>query len=391
MNWNLPGAIGIQVCVWGAIAGTRLAVPLLALKQGHGPLVVGILVALFALTQVFLALPAGRFADRHGLRLPVTLAAAVAGAALCAAAALPALPMFCVAALATGAAACVTMIATQRHVGRAARGPVELNRAFSWLAIAPAAGNFVGAAGAGLLIDHAGPVHGDTMNYRYTFLAMAAFALVAWLVVLCMDEARTDPVERESVGTKDEGSRASLMRAPIFRRLLFANWLQGASWDLHNLAVPLLGHERGLSASTIGTIMGLFAVAAALVRIVLPTISKWVGEKQIITTSFLVTAGAMVAYSWCRSALAMGACSVLMGMALGSVQPLVMVLLHRTTPAARHGEALGLRTLFISASSTVLPLLLGAAGAVIGISGLFWIGGAVVALGTGSARKVDLR
>ena len=51
----------------------RLAAPLWALQQGYGAMAVGSLLALFSLSQVFLALPAGRFADRHGLRRPVAL------------------------------------------------------------------------------------------------------------------------------------------------------------------------------------------------------------------------------------------------------------------------------------------------------------------------------
>ena len=58
-----------QVCVHSAMTGTRLAAPLLALKLGYSAAAVGVLLALFALSAVFLALPAGRLADRHGLHL----------------------------------------------------------------------------------------------------------------------------------------------------------------------------------------------------------------------------------------------------------------------------------------------------------------------------------
>ena len=42
-----------------AMAGMRMAAPLLALREGYSEAAVGVLLALFALTQVFLALPAG--------------------------------------------------------------------------------------------------------------------------------------------------------------------------------------------------------------------------------------------------------------------------------------------------------------------------------------------
>ncbi|MCY7318900.1 MAG: MFS transporter, partial [Ramlibacter sp.] len=79
----LARVIAGQVCLHACMAGTRLAAPLLALRQGYGEAAVGVLLALFALTQVFLALPAGRYADRHGLRRPMawSAAAAAAGAA----------------------------------------------------------------------------------------------------------------------------------------------------------------------------------------------------------------------------------------------------------------------------------------------------------------------
>ena len=74
MSPELARLIFAQVCLHACMAGTRMAAPLLALQQGYSPLAVGVLLALFSITQVFLALPAGRFADRHGLRRPVSLA-----------------------------------------------------------------------------------------------------------------------------------------------------------------------------------------------------------------------------------------------------------------------------------------------------------------------------
>src|SRR5213076_909766 len=87
MNAALARLILAHVCIHACMAGTRLAAPLLALGQGYGAMPVGFLLALFALTQVFLALPAGRYADRHGLRRPVafSVVAATAGAGLAAA------------------------------------------------------------------------------------------------------------------------------------------------------------------------------------------------------------------------------------------------------------------------------------------------------------------
>jgi MFS family permease len=86
--------------------------------------------------------------------------------------------------------------------------------------------------------------------------------------------------------------------------------------------------------------------------------------------------------------LAMGLCSVLLGIALGSVHPMVMSTLHQITPEHRQGEALGLRLMGMNASSVVMPMVFGAAGTVIGISGVFWCVSALVGAGSRSAYQL---
>ncbi|CAN5652997.1 MFS transporter [soil metagenome] len=387
MDSNLLRPILIQITIWILMSGTRLAAPLLALKQGYGPGTVGLLVALFALSPVFLALPAGKFMDRRGVKLPVAVMSIAAGVGVCIAAAFPTLPSLALAALLAGASAGVVMIGMQRHVGQAARNPDELKKAFSWLAIAPAVGNFAGAFGAGMLIDHAGGEAGSIGNYQITFLALGSSVIACcWL----LHGLVALPVEtHESETAEGDGKQPSLLRSKDFRLLLLANWLQGMSWDLHNLGVPLLGHERGLSASTIGILMGLFAVSAAAVRVVLPALAKRADERDIITCSTVATALLLGLYPFLSSALTMGICSCLLGLAMGAVQPMVMSLLHRGTPASRRGEALGLRTMTVSASSVVFPMMLGALGAAFGMGSAFWIVGGALAAGSPAMRKLE--
>lgn len=384
MTPELLRLILASVCLHAAMTGTRLAAPLLALHQGHSAAAVGVLLALFALTQVFLALPAGRFADRRGLKRPVAIAvgAAMSGAML--AAALPVFPMLCLAALLTGGASGIALIALQRHVGRAAANPTQLKQVFSWLAIAPAASNFVGPFGVGLLIDHAGGAAGDLAGFRAAFVAMALLPLVCWLLVRGARELPLSPPPAPGVKLR----AWDLLRAPMLRRLLFVNWLQSASWDVHTFVLPILGHERGLSASVIGSLLGAFALAAAGIRVLLPLVASRLRERAVITASTLVTAAVFALYPLMPGALAMGACSVVLGAALGAVQPMVMSLLHQITPPARHGEALALRVMTLNASSFAMPMLFGAAGALAGIASVFWIVGAVVALGAPLAWRL---
>jgi len=372
----LARLIAGHICLHACMAGMRMAAPLLALREGYSALAVGGLLALFALTQVFLALPAGRYVDRKGFLRPVGLAvlAASTGAAL--AALLPLFPVLCLSALLTGGATGVASISLQRHVGRSAQDRAELKSMFSWLSIGPALANFVGPLTAGLLIDHAG--------FRLTFLALAGLPALTWLWVHAMCELPALPAA-------NSGARASafdLLRAPMMRRLMLVNWLLSSCWDVHTFVVPVLGHERGISASAIGAILGGFALAATGVRLVLPFVVSHLREWVVVSAAMLSTATLFAIYPLMTSAWAMAGCSALLGLSLGSVQPMIMSTLHQITPPARHGEALGFRLMAINASSVLMPMLFGAAGALVGVSLVFWTVGAAVALGAHTAWRL---
>jgi len=384
LNLALARLIAGQICIHASMAGMRMAAPLLALREGYSAAAVGVLLALFALTQVFLALPAGRYADRHGLKRPVrhAVVAAVLGAG--AALVWPTFAVLCVAALLTGGATGAATIALQRHVGRAAHGGTQLRQVFSWLAIGPAVSNFLGPFCAGLLIDHAGAQAGATTGFRAAFALMAVLPLATWFWVRGTQEM--PPVVAAEDGTR---ARAwDLLAEPGFRRLLIVNWLLSSCWDVHTFVVPLLGHERGLSASVIGSILGAFAIAAAVIRVLMPLVADRLRESTVVTGAMVATALLFAVYPLLPTAVALGACSVLLGFALGSVQPMIMSMLHQLTPAHRHGEALGLRLMAINGSSVVMPLLFGTASALVGLSGLFWAVGATVGLGARVAWRL---
>ena len=366
-----------QVFLHASMAGLRMAAPLLALREGYSAAAVGVLLALFALTQVFLALPAGRYADRHGLRRPFGLAVIAATVGTGLAVAFPHFLVLCLGALLTGGAAGAAAIALQRHVGRAAEGGTQLRQVFSWLAIGPAFSNFLGPFAAGLAIDHGG--------FALAFLLMALLPVIGWSFVRAAPEL---PPVQAPAGERDRPAW-DLLAEPGFRRLLIVNWLLSSCWDVHTFVVPVLGHERGLSASAIGTILGAFAVAAVAVRIVLPSLAAQVKEWAVVTAAMAATAVLLAIYPFLQGPYSMGACSVLLGVALGAVQPMIMSTLHQITPGHRHGQAVGLRLMAINASSVAMPMLFGLAGATVGIAGVFWAVGAVVAAGTRMAWRLQ--
>lgn len=376
--------VGCQVGLHGCLNGARMAIPLQALQQGLGASILGMLMALFAVLPVLLALPAGRMADRLGYHRPVHLALALSFAGALVGALSGHVLALCIAAMLVGAGSSLGMIALQRTAGRLASNPTERLRIFSWIALAPAIANFAGPMMAGVLIDHAG--------FR------AAFAALALLPMLTLVFTRRVPREEivlpqnqnqnQNHVAARHGTAWDLLRLPDYRRLLFINWLIAASWDAHSFALPILGHERALSASAIGMVLGAYAVASAVVRLLIPVMADRLSPRLMMGTALAMTAAMFGVYPLLNSAWAMAACAALLGVGLGAIQPAVMSTLHQVTPPERQGEALGLRSTFVHFSTLVMPLTFGGVGAILGVGPVFWLTGMALSAGAWQAMRL---
>lgn len=386
MRSELLRLILAQIFLHSTLAGNRMAAPLLALHLGYSAAAVGFLLALFGLSQLLLAVPFGRYVDRHGSRPIMFRAVIAASLAGVLAAAWPVFGALCVMALLTGGAAGATVIAVQRQVGRLSEDLAQLRRSFSWLAIGPALSNVLGPLAVGFLIDHAGPQPASLRGFQAAFIFMGAVPLVTWWLLRRISETGPAAADVQPQGSAWQAWK--LLRLPGVGRLMLVNWFVAASWDVHALVIPLLGVERSLSASQIGMVLGAFALATGLVRVVLPLIAERLREWAVLVTAMLVTAVVFGLYPFTDSAWTMALCSFFIGLALGTVQPMVMSLLHQVTPPERQGEVLGLRLMSVTASGVFVPLLLGSASALIGLHGLLWMVAVWVGLGSRSALSL---
>lgn len=365
-----------QVGIHASMSGLRMAAPLQALREGYSAWSVGLLLALFAAAPVVLAMHSGRLADRHGYHLPVRLAVVLTGSS----ALLAVLATFvegplhvgllCLAAMGSGTGANMGMLAIQRTAGLSASNPTERVRIFSWLGVAPSLANVIGAVAAGFAIDLGG--------FAVAYGLMAGFVLVTWF-----SARRVPPMQ--APGRANEGAGRgvlSLLQAPGMKRLLLANWLLSTCWDAHTFAVPIIGHDKGFNASTIGLILGTFTLTVTAIRMLIPVLAHRLEASVVIRGAMLGCALSFLIYPLASTPLQMGACAVMLGVFLGSTQPMIMATLHRITPDNRHGESLAFRSMAINLSSTLMPLGFGVAGVAVGAAWLFWSVGAVVAVGS---------
>ena len=96
----------------------------------------------------------------------------------------------------------------------------------------------------------------------------------------------------------------------------------------------------------------------------------------MLTTALVCAGAAYLAFPFLTSATALGAVSFLLGLALGSGQPVVLSMLHTHAPAGRVGETVGMRMALMQTMAVAVPLVFGALGSSIGILPVFWSVGA---------------
>ncbi|HMO47589.1 MAG TPA: MFS transporter [Rubrivivax sp.] len=371
-----------QIGLHATMAGVRMAAPLLALRDGHSAWSIGVLMALYAAAPVLLSLRAGRMADRHGYHRPVRIAIALSllgaltalGATFAGAG--PRFALLGVSAALVGSGANLGLIVIQRAAGQAVRSNAERVRMFSWLGVAPSLSNVIGPVSAGLMIDAAG--------FR------AAFGLMLMLPLLTLWCTRLIPAEAAPGRAAADVARSSwpLLAAPGLKRLMVVNWVLSACWDVHTFAVPILGFERGFSATTIGLILGTFTLSVSGVRLLIPLWAHRISEIALLRAAMIGTGIVFGLYPLAHAPWLMALCAALLGLTLGAVQPMIMSMLHQLTPDRRYGEAIGMRSMVMNASSTAMPLVFGATGAAIGAAALFWLVGGAVASGSWVARRL---
>jgi MFS family permease len=368
--------IATMICVHACMATTRVTASLWVLQQGYGEASVGMLLSLFAVAPIALSLWAGRLADRHGFHRPVGIGVALAFVGALLTLAIPQLWAIATGCLLCGGAVAMAGVALQREAGLMAEEPGELKKIFSWMALGPALSNALSPIIAGLLIDHIGMT--------------AAFTFATLLPVLAWALARKVPRNPPKVYTKSFRERAAwdLFRLPAYRRLLLVNLALSAGWDAHSFVVPVVGHARGLSAASIGLVLGSFAAAATVVRLAIVRFADDIDEARALRTAMTVATLTFIAYAWLPGTLGLMCGSALLGVALGSVQPMVLAMLHRATPPERHGQALGLRMLTLNGATVGMPVGFGMLAAATALTAPMWVMAAALVAAQWPARKL---
>jgi predicted MFS family arabinose efflux permease len=268
-------------------------------------------------------------------------------------------------------------VAYQNMIGYIGR-PEDRPMNFSMVALGFSISGFVGPMIAGFGID--------VLGHATTFAVLAAFPLLP-TAVLGLKVLRFP--ERHPHGAPPEAGRSvmDLLRHRGLRPVFVASSLLASAWDMFTFAIPIYGSRIGLSASTIGLILGSFAMATFVIRGLLPAISRRLATWTLLTVSLATASGTFLLFPVLERPGFLMALAFTLGLGLGMSQPMVMSLLHNAAPPGRAGEAVGVRMSIVNLSQTSMPLLFGALGTVLGMAPVFWTTALLLCAGSVYARR----
>ena len=310
---------------------------------------------------MLLAVPMGRVIDRIGMRKPLMVGCLLATAGVLLAASIPGLTVLYPAAVLIGTGFMAIFIGTQHAVG-VVSAPEQRTASYSRLSLGFSISSCTGPLIAGFMIDHA--------SYSYAYLSCGMFTLAALALTVggAVSHVTVQPVTHH----QRKGSPLQLLRDRELSRVYIIGILLAAAWDMFTFVTPVHGSQLGFSASTIGMILASFAAATFVVRLAMPGIVQRYREWQILTVALSVAALCYVAFPFMDTPVSLAATAAVLGLALGTGQPNVLALLHTIAPAGRGAEAIGIRATIGNASSIMMPIAFGAAGAALGMFVVFW-------------------
>jgi MFS family permease len=363
----MPGAPSVYFVVLLSVLsniglrGSRILVSLSALHLGANSLVVGVLAALFSVFPLVLAVHAGRVSDRVGVRAPIVLGSAGMALALL----LPALhqDLFLLLACPTliGLGQIFVQVSIQNAVGSIG-GPEARTGNFGTFSLGASISTFLGPSLAGFSID--------ALGYRASYVVLASMSLA--VVALALAFRHRMPARSEHGEERPAGRALDLFREAPLRRTLFMSGAALTGIELFSFYMPIYGRSIGMSATGIGLVLSAYAAAAFVVRLVMQELARRYSETGVLTASLFVAAATYALFPLLSGVAMLVLVAFLLGLGLGSAQPLTIMLTYHHAPPGRSGEALGMRLTVNKITQIAIPVVFGGIGTLFGLAPVFW-------------------
>ncbi len=352
------------VAVQAFVFAVRPTVSYAALDAGVAPALLGLLSACYAFAPLLLALPAGRLADRLGVR-PVLLIGGVALSASCAM--LLTMPhrvgWLAASLVLAGVGHLLCMTGEQTAVAKMATKTSDSR--FGTYTFASSLGQAVGPLLLSVGVDTA---------VLLCALTLSGIAIVSGLAIESYPAA---------ADAKIGGNVAALLRDRGIRRAVVVSGIVMAAVDITVVYLPALGTQAEFSAAFVGWVLAARAVASMAVRLIAGRLVELVGRRTVLLFGMTSSAAAFVALATWQQQVVWFVAAMILGAGLGVAQPITMSAVADRAPKDNKGTAMTLRLMGNRLSVVVLPGSIGLIAVSAGPAGVLVATAALLGVGSG--------
>lgn len=320
--------------------------PLWASRLGATPVLVGVLLTVFAAVELGCAPLFGTLSDRFGRKPVIVASLGLSTAAFALIALARSLPMLLVAQAVGGSGAAIVSVGQAAVADRV--GPGRLIHAMTCLAVAIGVGEAVGPALGGAL-SALGPT---APFWAAAALTGANMALIGALLPETRGRA-------EAAGPSAALRWRGLVRSPGMRRLGLATLIFGSVPVTLEAVLPLFtSRVLGWAEAPNGWLFAYLGVVVVVVQLgVVGRAAQRFGERRLLGGGLAIAAVGLTLLGVGRTAAPVIAGVGIIGVGAGVVIPLLPTLFCLAAPAPDRGAVLGFAQALIALARLVSPIL----------------------------------
>jgi MFS family permease len=157
--------------------------------------------------------------------------------------------------------------------------------------------------------------------------------------------------------------------------------------DMFQFYLPIYGHQLGFSASVVGMVTAVLAVAGFSSRLVIRSLVARLGEMGVLTVALAMGTVSFLLLPLADNAITLGVVAAIFGFGMGCGQPVTVMLVYSLSEAGRAGETLGIRLTVNNLVRVVAPVAFGFIGTAFGMAPMFLLNGVLLSGGVFISRR----
>lgn len=358
-----------------SLKGNTILVTLYALHLDANATILGTIIAAGSLFPMLIASLVGRLADRIQLNILLVLGMIGTGVSLMIPYYFPGNIYSLIGVqLSFGLFQIITIISFQNLIGSIS-SDANRTKNYGSYTLSVSIANFIGPIVAGLTIEF--------ISYETAYLLFGICAMIPAIYFIFVKH-QTKIIKQKDVN--ESTSFKKLLLDSKLRKVFLTSGVILTGVGLFEFYFPIYTESLGLSASTIGFLVSINAVAFIISRLMMANLQKKFTAEQIIGVCLVIAAAAFFFIPFMKTVPLLALTSFILGLGLGCCQPLSIVMAYNYSPVGQTGEVLGIRLTVNKAVQFAVPIVFGSVS-FLGFFLIFWFNTALLSLGGKSLLK----